>query len=421
MASNANIFIKAKYDGKEADSGLDRLNQKLKQNALRLQNAQQIAKRFNAQLDRTQVRFRTQALTASKVLKTQNEIMREQQMKMKQLGNAALGVGLSMLFLGMQIKALSQRTLQSIFKTFSEVTQGTMAYNQTVGRVSAAFEFLKFSIADAFMTSALGQALLETLISIFDFISGVSDETKIFLVIVLLLGVAFGALAMVLGQLIIPLKVAIDSGFTLKAIALGIGAVLFSIVIILTAIYALVQIWNSDMSIIKKIGLSMIIIFAAILAILFMFGVTLTAPVIILTLLIALAVSLGLALILAGDEFKLAFFKAILAIGQKIKEVIIGGISAAIRLANKIPGVNIKTPSFESFMDLSGLQSKVTTLESSIAQRKAEREAKKSEDNSITTTSSNIFIDTFKAGAEDVKGSLDEALDLDQYNTLSGE
>ena len=349
------------------------------------------------------------------------QAQKAEQARLKGLGNAALGAGLSMLFLGMQLKALSQRTLQSIFKTFSEVTQGTMAYNQTIGRVSAAFEFLKFSIADAFMTSALGQALVETLISIFDFLSSASDETKIFLVIVLLLGVAFGALAMVLGQLIIPLKIALDAGLSLKMVALGIAAVLVSVVIILVAIYALVQIWNSDMSIIKKIGLSMIVIFAAILAILFLFGVTLTAPVIILTLLIALAVSLGLALILAGDEFKLAFFKAILAIGQKIKEVIIGGISAAIRLANKIPGVNIKTPSFESFMDLSGLQSKVSTLEASIAQRKAEKEAKQSEDNSITTTSSNIFIDTFKAGAEDVKGSLDEALDLDQYNTLSGE
>jgi len=349
------------------------------------------------------------------------QAQKAEQARLKGLGNAALGAGLSMLFLGMQLKALSQRTLQSIFKTFSEVTQGTMAYNQTIGRVSAAFEFLKFSIADAFMTSALGQSLIENLIAIFDFLSSASDETKIFLVIVLLLGVAFGALAMVLGQLIIPLKIALDAGLSLKMITLGIAAVLVSIVIILVAIYALVQIWNSDMSIIKKIGLSMIVIFAAILAILFLFGVTLTAPVIILTLLIALAVSLGLALILAGDEFKLAFFKAILAIGQKIKEVIIGGISAAIRLANKIPGVNIKTPSFESFMDLSGLQSKVSTLEASIAQRKAEKEAKQSEDNSITTTSSNIFIDTFKAGAEDVKGSLDEALDLDQYNTLSGE
>lgn len=388
-----------------------KLQQKLAERAKKFNTSEQQILKVNQQINR-----RIQAAQRKRL-----QAQKAEQARLKGLGNAALGAGLSMLFLGMQLKALSQRTLQSIFKTFSEVTQGTMAYNQTIGRVSAAFEFLKFSIADAFMTSELGQALIENLITIFDFLSSASDETKIFLVIVLLLGVAFGALAMVLGQLIIPLKIALDSGLSLKMVALGIGAVLTSVVIILIAIYALVQIWNSDMGIIKKIGLSMIIIFAAILAILFMFGVTLSAPIVLMVALIALVVALGLALVLAGDEFKLAFFRAILAIGQKIKDVIIGGIRGAISLANKIPGVNIKTPSFDNFMDLSGLQSKVTTLEASIAQRKAEREAKKSEDNSITTSSSNIFIDTFKAGAEDVKGSLDEALDLDQYNTLSGE
>jgi len=388
-----------------------KLQKKLAERATKFDTSQQQILKVNQQINR-----RIQAAQRKRL-----QAQKAEQARLKGLGNAALGAGLSMLFLGMQLKALSQRTLQSIFKTFSEVTQGTMAYNQTIGRVSAAFEFLKFSIADAFMTSELGQALIENLITIFDFLSSASDETKIFLVIVLLLGVAFGALAMVLGQLIIPLKIALDSGLSLKMVALGIGAVLTSVVIILIAIYALVQIWNSDMGIIKKIGLSMIIIFAAILAILFMFGVTLSAPIVLMVALIALVVALGLALVLAGDEFKLAFFRAILAIGQKIKDVIIGGIRGAISLANNIPGVNIKTPSFDNFMDLSGLQSKVTTLEASIAQRKAEREAKKSEDNSITTSSSNIFIDTFKAGAEDVKGSLDEALDLDQYNSLSGE
>jgi hypothetical protein len=152
----------------------------------------------------------------------------------------ALGAGLALLFTGMAIKNAAQQALTATIKTFGEVTEGTMLYNQSIGRLAAAFEFLKFSIADAFLTSALGVGLLEVVIAIFDFISGTSDGFKALIAGGLVFLVILGGVMMIAGQILLfsllftaALKLA--AGSVVIKLALGLVGVLGAIGLLVVA------------------------------------------------------------------------------------------------------------------------------------------------------------------------------------------
>ena len=57
-----------------------------------------------------------------------------------------LGVGLASLFFGMAIRNAAQNAIKSFARTFTTVTEGTLLYNQTLGRLTAGFEFLKTTL-----------------------------------------------------------------------------------------------------------------------------------------------------------------------------------------------------------------------------------------------------------------------------------
>ena len=159
---------------------------------------------------------------------------------LKNLEAFALGAGLALLFTGMAIKNAAQQALTATIKTFSTVTEGTMLYNQSIGRLAAAFEFLKFSIADAFLTSALGVGLLEVVIAIFDFISGTSDGFKALIAGGLVFLVIIGGIMMISGQILLfsllfsaALKLAASS--LVVKLALGLVGVLGAVGLLVIA------------------------------------------------------------------------------------------------------------------------------------------------------------------------------------------
>jgi hypothetical protein len=255
----------------------------------------------------------------------------------------ALGAGLALLFTGMAIKNAAQQALNATFKTFSEVTEGTMLYNESIGRLSAAFEFLKFSIADAFLTSSLGQGLLEIVINIFDFISGLNPNLRLFIALSLVALVILGGIAMFFGQALLA--------------SLGIIAVL------------------------KLIGgavlMKMLIMFGGVLVVIF--------------LIVGAIIGFDTILQHIPVEFKLGFLKALRTIFNVIEALLISpllmivGIINAIRQAAGMSTVDIKAKLDKSFLD-----PKIAELEEEVAIKRAAEAEKESGTGSEAGTTFNI-------------------------------
>lgn len=285
--------------------------------------------------------------------------------RLAQFEKMMLGAGLAALFTGMAIKNAAQQALNATFKTFSEVTEGTMLYNQSIGRLSAAFEFLKFSIADAFLTSELGMALLDVVIGLFDFISGLPPQTQKFIAGLLIVAVVLGTILMIAGQIGLAL--------------LGITAVF---------------------------GTKGLAVVAA-------FGLALINPLYIAIGLMAAFIALSA---LGGLEFKLIFLKAIRAIANAFLHLILtpvrnfidqmNTIFKLVKVGFRLP--QISTPDFGAL----GLNAEIARTESAIAgNREAESAARA---DSVNTTANNFVIDvlnirTDAAGTDSILSTLTDA------------
>jgi hypothetical protein len=83
---------------------------------------------------------------------------------MKKLSFMFLTMGLSMLFAGMALKRFGTTVLRSLVNTFKQATEGSKTYARTIGKLEAAWSFLKFTIMDTFMQTKLGTLIIEKLI-----------------------------------------------------------------------------------------------------------------------------------------------------------------------------------------------------------------------------------------------------------------
>lgn len=281
--------------------------------------------------------------------------------------NALMGVGFGLLFIGMAIKNVAQRSITSILKTFTAVTEGTLYYNQTVGKLTAAFEYLKFSIADAFLGSEAGQSLVDSLVQIFDYISSLPAETLQFIAILLLAVFAGASLAVILGQVALAL-LAISSlaailGIGLFGAALAVGLILLGLLLIVGAVVA------------AKLGLHEVSgMFLGILALVILIGIALAvafgAPIIIIGLLVAAFIGLILYIKSAGKEFELGFLKAINAVGKAIKSKIVDALNKVIALYNSIMKSN---RAFITMSNDKAIDRRIATLQAEVdAERMAE-------------------------------------------------
>lgn len=368
---------------------------------------------------------------ASGQLATFGKVVDKSAIELAKLEKKLLGFGLAALFTGMAIKNASQQALNATFKTFQEVTEGTMLYNQTLGRVSAAFQFLKFSIADAFLASSAGQFLLDMLVDIFDFVSGLPDEVQSGIAGFLLFTTVMGGLLMIIGQAYLgflgltslmgvkalPLAAKLKSAFLLIAKAFVLIAILAG------AIMLIVKVWNSEASFFEKFLTTFVIIMITLLVIAALFGIALTLP---MMLAIALAGTLVAAFLLAPKEFELAFLKAIAAISKAIRfalaapiAMIIGAIDSILKLAGFGGiGVNVsrKLDDFIQGGVGGGLSEKISTLEGEIeAQRAA-----KAEQEQGTSKKEDIKVFVEKVVTDSKEGLMTELREETQFNLGAG-
>jgi hypothetical protein len=121
----------------------------------------------------------------------------------KKLGKVLMSAGLSALFTGMAIKNLAQKILTSLVTAFVAArSEGDFLVNKLLS-ISAAFEFLKFAIFDAFANTDMFIGVVDFLVNFLNWISSIiAKHPALAAFIVLFTGIAIagGALLMVLGQ-----------------------------------------------------------------------------------------------------------------------------------------------------------------------------------------------------------------------------
>lgn len=88
---------------------------------------------------------------------------------------------LGLLFFGMALQRIMGGLMTSSWQTFQTITEGTEMAAGPMTRLAAAWEFLKFSIVEAMMNSAIFTGFIEFLIGAIDWVSGLSDGWKRFL------------------------------------------------------------------------------------------------------------------------------------------------------------------------------------------------------------------------------------------------
>lgn len=139
----------------------------------------------------------------------------------RKLQRGMLSLGLAFLFFGMAVNKAAMKGLRAVINVWAEAMEGTAMYNQTLGRLNAAFTFLKFSIMDAFVTSALGQMLLEMLFSLIDAVNAFIDRHPGLAALVvpfLAIAAAVGLLMFIFGQIMLFL---LPFATAIGALALG--------------------------------------------------------------------------------------------------------------------------------------------------------------------------------------------------------
>lgn len=264
-----------------------------------------------------------------------------------------LGVGLAALFFGMAIRNAAQNAIKSFAQTFTTVTEGTLLYNQTLGKLSAAFEFLKFSIMDAFLASSFGRLLIEVLLDIITFITDLPQGIQAAIVPFLIIVAVAGLLLMVFGQIALVLlgvveifelflhhpKVMAKLMTRIKGIFAKIAVFLAVAAVVFATVAALLKIWNSEGNVFVKILITAVILFFAMVAIAALLGITISAPFIALLAVIA-AIAIGVKV--AGAEMKLAFLKAALAINDALIKYVIDPLQSVLDMVNRVAGTSFR-------------------------------------------------------------------------------
>jgi len=353
------------------------------------QQLAKIAKRSKDVTDRT-LKARKREIASNKSRMASIQAVNK---SVKTMGAAMLSAGLATLFFGMALQKWAMSGLKALINTWTLAMEGTAEYNATVGRLTAAFEFLKFSIADAFLASEFGQTLIETLIGIFDWISSMPAATQVWIAKMLLVTFVIGTLLMLFGIILLFIMgIFIASalvGSVWLLIALGI---LLIPILILAIIGLLFGVQSGNKKIIKLFSKIVGIIILIGIAILFaIFG-----PI---GLIIALVVILFIGFILGADTMKLVFFHTF----NSIKKMFVGLINYIIRGINRLS-------SMLGFKAIAELTFKESNLDK-IAEIEARIKAKSDEKEGL--------FDKVKTFGKDKMGEMTNNLTVENLNVMA--
>lgn len=278
------------------------------------------------------------------------------------LQQGLMGAGLSFLFTGMAIKNFFQGMLSSLLSTYILVSGENSNVAEGINIIKARILGLKAAFGIAFEESGALEFWVTLIENILVAITNMSPELQSLLVNLMIAFVIFGAISMIVGQIMLGIL-----GIVVL-FATGLAPVIGLFLLILTAILVLVGIWTSDMSTAEKVMWTIVTVLIVIGTIM-LFTVGLWGLVV-----IAIALVIA-AIIIFRKQIGLAFLK----VGQWIQEGLISMLNVAIeqlntliRLANKIPGINIGTIGTIGSDAGIDFTSKIAALEADIAASKGQ-------------------------------------------------
>lgn len=118
----------------------------------------------------------------------------------QKLQRKMLSIGLSFLFTGMAMKRMADSALRSIFTTMQLASGETSEFNTLTNKLTANWEFFKFTLVDALMQTGLFQGFIGFLIDVINSFNELSPLSKR-VIVILLVGLSFiGGAMMVFGQ-----------------------------------------------------------------------------------------------------------------------------------------------------------------------------------------------------------------------------
>lgn len=200
---------------------------------------------------------------ASKKLKDINNKLDEGMQKMGKMRIAMMSIGLSFLFTGMAIKRFFGSALRSIWNTYKEVIDVNDKFFKATQRLSAAWEFFKFSLIDALGQSPMFMMLIEAVIQLVNWFGRLSPEMKTVIAWIVILGLVFGTLMMIGGQMML-----FFIGMWILAMIIPLGLVIFGLLLIIAVVLILYYVWSSNMTLINKILLTIAVVVFLIIALL---------------------------------------------------------------------------------------------------------------------------------------------------------
>lgn len=255
----------------------------------------------------------------AQIREIQNQINRQMQ-------QALMAIGLSLLFTGMAIQKFFQNALLALTQTYMEVAGQTDRVNEGVYELQAAWAFFKYDLFDTLKETGIWDGFINGIKSIVDWFTKLPSPVKTAIVIMMVFGLVIGAAMSIAGQTMLFLIGVMVLFNASLAVTLGYMGAFFVVVI---AIAAIIGIWSSKMSVLDKVLWTVVIVLAAIaIAILLIWGAV-ALPIVGIIAVVAL-------LITAFILFKDNLYLVMLQVGQAISDFLIAKINAVIQLINNV-------------------------------------------------------------------------------------
>jgi len=337
MDSIDRIFVELEVKLKSLDK-LDTMTKKLDKLNMRLNSSGRI-------IDKTNGRFVSHNVALNKYRKMMDGASASSKMGAMRF----FGLGMSMLFLGMSIKRASENILRSTGKVFMDLADAQNAGVKRTMELTAAMGFLKYAFFDALANTDLYASFVGFVVdAVFWFTELIQNHPGLVKIMAVFLGIglALGSISPMVGNILLLFISLSMAGVALTPLLIILGLIAIAVI----AIAAIWLVWKSDMSTTEKVLWTIVIVIGAVLAILILLGVSLSLPFIIGAILIGVVLA-AFALMIkrtgsVKDAFKLMglyILEALAGIGDFIVEVlifplriIIGLINAAIRGLHKM-------------------------------------------------------------------------------------
>jgi hypothetical protein len=113
---------------------------------------------------------------------------------------------LSVMFFGMAMQRAFGGILRASFKTWNAVTEGTNKAGGAMTQLQAAWEFFKFSLFDALVSSGLFEKLVDIVLRLVEWWGNLSEKTKEFAGYALLAAAAIGAAMFAAGTIVLGVQ-----------------------------------------------------------------------------------------------------------------------------------------------------------------------------------------------------------------------